>query len=107
LTWNYRVMERTFPKEEEKVYEIHEVYYEGEKIVGISKEPIYLFGNSIEELKSDLEMQKAAFEKEILNYDTFVKNFDKREKKVVEKKEIENKLKDIQIGNFKKKTKRR
>lgn len=72
MGWNYRVLKRTYPLpngESEIDYAIYEVYYNvnGEPNA-CSKNPMYIRGDSIEELKADLELYKQAFNKPILDY---------------------------------------
>jgi hypothetical protein len=67
MTWNYRVMKRLQNKEE--LYEIHEVYYDKNKeIEGYTENPINPCGNTLEELKKDLDRMQEALNKAILDY---------------------------------------
>jgi hypothetical protein len=75
LTWNYRVVRRTWPEapEEEQVfYAIHRVFYRKgvETPVGLTTEPIVPQGADVDELRNDFEMYTRAFELPILDYDT-------------------------------------
>ena len=73
-TWEYRVLKRTFPNEE--VYNIYEVYYNKKgKIRNISSMPMYIQGESLEELKYDYELYGRAFRKPILDYNKIVGDF--------------------------------
>ena len=70
--WNYRVIKKKLeePRHEETFY-IHEVYYNKNKeIVAMSEEPMYPFGETVDELMSDLNHMMKAFTREILDYGT-------------------------------------
>jgi len=64
MAWNYRVLKKTL--DEGEVYEIHEVYYKGNAIHMWSEDPISPYGESLEELKKDLQYQLEALELPIL-----------------------------------------
>lgn len=61
----------------EDVFNIHEVYYgdDGE-IISFTVDPIYVQGNSKQELMDDLIFQFAAFGKDILDYDELLEKLD-------------------------------
>ncbi|MBE7445484.1 MAG: hypothetical protein HS132_09645 [Planctomycetia bacterium] len=55
MTWNYRVIE------DKEIFRIHEVYYnDAGDITAISEDPIVPEGETLEELKDDLEYYFAA-----------------------------------------------
>ncbi len=61
--WNYRVVKRN------DVFAIHEVYYDGTKIVAISDDSIKPYGESFDELNNDAHLFTRAIESPVLNYD--------------------------------------
>ncbi len=64
MTWNYRVIE------DKENFRIHEVYYnDAGEITAISEDPIVLEGETLEELKDDLEYYFAALESPVLKKD--------------------------------------
>lgn len=73
-TWNYRVIrhEYLYKDEIEEWFNIHSVHYEGDTPVLVSTEPQYVQGNTLEELKSSLELQLGALAKPIIDYSFFV-----------------------------------
>jgi len=71
MSWNYRVIRRKFVSEVipegEYSHGIHEVYYdEAKQPYTWSKDPIAAHGETLEDIKEDLEMQREAFKKPIL-----------------------------------------
>ena len=74
-TWNYRVARRAGGDGStgETFLAIHEAHYEENKEhpAGITKEPIEVTGDTLEELTGVLEMMRAAPSKPILEYDNF------------------------------------
>jgi hypothetical protein len=70
-TWNYRVLERADKKSGDKTFAIHEVYYNDEdKPDGCTKNAVAPMGESLEELKDDMDHYRQALEKPILMYDS-------------------------------------
>lgn len=64
MTWNYRVIE------DKEVFRIHEVYYNDTgEITAISEDPIVPEGETLEELKDDLEYYFAALKNPVLKKD--------------------------------------
>ncbi len=64
MTWNYRVIE------DKEVFRIHEVYYnDAGEITAISEDPIVPQGETLEELKDDLEYYSAALKCPVLKKD--------------------------------------
>lgn len=73
--WNYRVVKKHFepPYEKEFRYGIHEVYYDDEgRISMLSVESMDPHGESLEEIKTDLENMMKAFDKPELDFETAV-----------------------------------
>jgi hypothetical protein len=59
--WNYRVIEH------EKMFYIHEVYYNDKgEITAISENPMHPCGESLDELKSDMEYFLQALNRPVL-----------------------------------------
>ncbi len=67
MTWNYRVIRHVGPNNK-VCYRIHEVYYEGERVVTIAEEASAPSGGSVEELNDDFYRMRAAFDKPVLDY---------------------------------------
>ncbi|MBM4055739.1 MAG: hypothetical protein FJ264_13975 [Planctomycetes bacterium] len=64
MTWNYRVIA------DKEVFRIHEVYYnDAGDITAISEDPIVPEGETLEELKGDLEYYFAALKSPVLKKD--------------------------------------
>ena len=64
MTWNYRVIEN------KEKFRIHEVYYnDAGEITVISEDPIVPEGETLEELKDDLEYYFAALKSLVLKKD--------------------------------------
>lgn len=70
MSWNYRIIRRTHKGE--TGYGVHEVYYSpsGEPKL-CSAEPSKPYGETLEELTSDLHTFLKALEKPVLDYDIF------------------------------------
>ncbi len=69
--WNYRVIRKEREHNEHKwiVFGIHEVYYSDGKPVMVSENPQDPHGETLEELKQDLEWYQLALTKPTLNYE--------------------------------------
>lgn len=65
--WNYRVIKYHCKETKEDFYAIHEVHYEGEKIVGVSGTPAKPVSDSSGSLEWVLAMFKEALEKPVLD----------------------------------------
>ena len=66
--WNYRVIKRENPSGEVK-YGIYEVHYDMEgNLRGHSENPISIIGESIEDIKFDIENLTKSLQKDILTY---------------------------------------
>jgi len=67
-SWNYRVVEVV--QNNQTFYELHEVYYTGEKdnseISSMTVEPPECIQDTVEDLKQDLEYRMQAFDRPIL-----------------------------------------
>ena len=70
--WDYRVIRRS-REEAEDYYAIHQVSYEGGKIITITERPASLQGKNIAALQQVLGMIKEALEKPILDAETIFK----------------------------------
>jgi hypothetical protein len=76
MYWNYRIIKRKINRtsnsaETETEYAIHEVYYENDKAVYVSENPIYPCGETLKELKEDIKIYNLALTKPILFYEDF------------------------------------
>lgn len=68
--WNYRVIRRQSECEERVA--IHEVYYGNDGVPrSCTENPVAPAGETVEDLKKDIEMMKQAFDKSILEYEDF------------------------------------
>jgi len=78
--WNYRVIRRaaidTASGETEHTFGIHEVYYRSDEVdertvssseVGFTEMPVTVVGESVEAIRSALELMLAALEKPVLD----------------------------------------
>jgi hypothetical protein len=77
-TWNYRVIRHHDKKTNVDFHTIHEVYYHGEKPSMVSENPMHPFGETVEELKKDMELFMKAFDKPVLDWTVFHKDKKKR-----------------------------
>ena len=74
--WNYRVMKRNF--NQEKQFAIYEVYYDDNGNPNAwSMEPMYICGETLEELMEDFKHYSSAFDKPVLDYNELEKEFKK------------------------------
>lgn len=72
LTWNHRVIKRE--SGDEYWYAIHEVYYDDNKqIETLTEEPVYPVGESIDDLRAELQWMLEALDNPVLNYETCVR----------------------------------
>ena len=71
MSWNYRVMVRTWPGGE-KTYGIYEVYYNGNggRAKASTVEAMAPHGESLAELKADFALMKKAFSAPVLDWET-------------------------------------
>lgn len=71
--WNYRIIKQYNEEINEWSYAIHSVYYNRDgKPSGLSVDPSYPSGDTLEELREDLLLYSHAFEKPVLNWNDFV-----------------------------------
>lgn len=66
MTWNYRIIKKTFADNDSTQYEIHEVYYEGNSISGWTANSVKPSGESIAELREDISYFLQAFKRPVL-----------------------------------------
>lgn len=64
--WNYRVLKKNIGSE--VVYEIHECHYENDVCIAVSEDPVQPMGESIQELKEELEYMMQAFSMEVIDW---------------------------------------
>lgn len=72
MTWNYRIIKThsTYCGESYQIYTVNEVYYDKQgKVDGHTSDGISPSGETLDELKSDLENYKKAFDKPAIIYD--------------------------------------
>jgi len=72
MTWNYRVCKETYSKgtqDEEEYLTIREVYYDGDKITGVTEDAVGVGGYTIDEIKFSLEKMQLALNKDIVDVD--------------------------------------
>lgn len=65
MSWNYRVIEH-HDTDGNPYYQIHEVYYDPSDVISWSVDAIEPLGESVEDLREDLEAMLAAFHKPVL-----------------------------------------
>ncbi len=66
MTWNYRIIKKTFADNDAAQYEIHEVYYEGNSISGWTQNSVNPSGTSVAELREDIRYFLQAFKRPLL-----------------------------------------
>lgn len=74
MTWNYRVIHRVLKEEygAPHQYAVHEVYYnKSGSPISVSMNPISPSGETLNELKTDMEHYMRALKEGILEYDSF------------------------------------
>ena len=75
MSWNYRVVRKRVymgkTMNSEVRFAIHETYYDSDKPVSITTDPMEPYGETLEELKNDLAYMVAALEKPVLNWEDF------------------------------------
>jgi hypothetical protein len=72
MTWNYRVCKETYKPgtpEAEEYYSIREVYYDGDKITGVTEKAAGIGGYDIEDIKFSLEKMQLALNKDVVDID--------------------------------------
>lgn len=70
-SWNYRVVKRKSPNDI-ITFAIHEVFYDDNDIpASITDTPSWPLGDTLEELKKDLEHYQKALFKPVLKYEDF------------------------------------
>ena len=65
MTWNHRVMRTEV--DDETTYAIHEVYYKADGSVGAWTGPVEPFGDTLAELRLELERMLATFDGGVLD----------------------------------------
>ena len=77
--WNYRVVrtERQTKKEQYDIYQLYEVYYDDDgKIEGMTENAMQPYGESLEELKNDLQWMMEALREPVLDMEELEKQFE-------------------------------
>ena len=69
--WNYRTVKRE--EDGEVTFAVYEAYYEDEetKPCAISQNPVYVCGDTLDELRKDLNNYRKALDRPVLNYEDF------------------------------------
>lgn len=74
MSWNHRVVRRFYPNthmDDSMLYEIHEVYYDDDGMIGsITKEPISIMEETVDDLKKTVERLTKCLEQPIIDYET-------------------------------------
>lgn len=74
-TWNYRVVKKNVymgkTMGSEIQFGIHETYYDGDRPTAITTDKMSPYGETLEELRSDLTRMIGALEKPVLNWEDF------------------------------------
>jgi len=69
--WNYRVIKRHHKETDTYTYQVHEVYYKKNgKIEGWSESPVSPMGDTLNELRGDIQYFSKAFQKPVLREKT-------------------------------------
>lgn len=65
--WNYRVIRKYHEESDSSTYQIHEVYYDDENMIeGWTQSPVEPMGESLAELRNDIQYFIKAFQKPVL-----------------------------------------
>jgi hypothetical protein len=74
MSWNHRIIRRIYLNthmDDSILYEIHEVYYDSDgTISSITKEPISIMEESVDDLRKTVERLTKCLEQPIIDYDT-------------------------------------
>ena len=62
--WNYRIVHKRCGDEDS--FQIHEAYYDDDKLVAVTENAVAAFGETHEELKADLEYMMKALGEPVL-----------------------------------------
>lgn len=73
MSWNHRILKRTYPGAfVETLYQVHEVYYDDSgKPTMCTENPISVTGETVEEIYETLNRMIKAAEKPVLDWDDF------------------------------------
>lgn len=73
MSWNYRLCKFTFVPDEEDIYEIREAYCnEDGSVWAVTENAVGVSGESVESVRLFYERMALAFQKEVIDLDTFV-----------------------------------
>ena len=73
MSWNHRVVRRSYTHADgyvEDTYQIHEAYYDVEPKLLLTISGVSAIGNTVQELREDLERMLKALDKPVLDYET-------------------------------------
>ncbi len=68
MTWNHRIMRRKIRGED--FFAIYEVFYEGKKVDGWTKDEMAPSGDTLKDLKENYEQMRGAFKAPVLDFKT-------------------------------------
>ncbi|HOP46922.1 MAG TPA: hypothetical protein PK874_04605 [Desulfobacteraceae bacterium] len=90
--WNYRVIRKYHKESDSSTYQIHEVYYDDENIIECwTQSPVEPMGESLAELRNDIQYFLLAFQKPVL------KEIIKNGKEVLA---LDEEVSEINIGHY-------
>jgi hypothetical protein len=65
--WNYRIIRKYYKESQSSTYQIHEVHYDDENVIeGWTQSPVEPMGESLAELRNDIQYFLKAFQKPVL-----------------------------------------
>lgn len=74
MSWNHRVVRRTYPNthmDDSMLYELYEVYYNSDGTInGITEEPIRISEETVGDLRKTVERLTKCLEQPIIDYHT-------------------------------------
>ena len=74
MSWNHRIVRRTYPNvhmDDSILYEIYEMYYNADGTVnGLTEEPIRIREETVDDLRKTIERLTKCLEQPIIDYDT-------------------------------------
>lgn len=75
MTWNHRLVRRTYPDAAQGVwFGIHEAYYDDDgKIYAITEEPVAPCGEAVEELREEISRMARALSAPVVIYEDVVR----------------------------------
>lgn len=73
MTWNHRVVKRTYEDQGVVEFGIHETYYydDNAEVSAITTDPVAIAGDNVPELRETLERMLAALDQPVLNWEDY------------------------------------